>query len=203
MAGSAGTSDVDTAGMAGAGPTVPVTFADSCEELTPCGGDLSGSWEYAAVCVDYDFAEAAQTFCPEATVETSGSLSGSVTFTSTKMTRTGTLILAGTLQLPASCTQGAECATLTVALTALLSSEVDEASCTDATDGCECDLGRTETVDESASYTTAGSTLTTTGEAGTQRTFEYCIEGNTLTYVETTEGGTEVADPGISELNRR
>jgi hypothetical protein len=196
-------SDGGTAGLAGAGSTIPVTFADSCGTLTPCGGDLTGTWEYTAVCVDYDFGEAAQAFCAEATVETSGSLSGTMTFTATTMRRVGELDLDATLHLPASCVQGTQCALVTVALSAMLSAQVDDIDCADATDGCECSLGRTQSVDESATYETTGSTLTTTGEAGAQRTFEYCVEGDTLTYLETTEGGTEIADPGISELTRR
>ncbi|MBX3211244.1 MAG: hypothetical protein KF850_04365 [Labilithrix sp.] len=167
-------------------PMVDVTYG-TCPAFAKCGGDIAGSWKVSGGCVSSDaFAEAKQQ-CPafqESDVVIKAN--GTVVATATNVVRKTTVKLTAKLAIPKACTVVTDCGLIAAGLkTGAVpgAPKFETATCTEAGALCNCDVSGTldETTDDT--YTTADGVVTTTNPT---RTFDYCVDGNKTTYVETT-----------------
>lgn len=157
----------------------------SCGMVQPCGGDIVGTWKFAASCiVDQSVLglDATQ-ICDTATINAENSvISGIATF---KTDMTYSVSLTSTpkfkLTVPNDCLQGAACADLQTAITTDPSSDVQSASCATQGSACVCNVVSKSMSDtETGTYTTSGSTLTSGPTAAQQDDTPYCVQGNQL-----------------------
>jgi hypothetical protein len=164
-----------------------ITFPASCP-LTPCGGNVVGTWDYSGGCVDDPFPMVKQ-FCPTAQVtNATGTIKGSVTFTANQVQRTATATTSATIVLPIECTQGSPCSSFV--------NYLPKGSTCTGSGTCSCSVTVNEQVSDSDSYTVNGNDIVT----GTGSTYNYCVSGNTMKYEEV---GANVKQHGIFELVKR
>ena len=167
---------------------------DDCE-FEACGGDLANTtWDYSEGCL---FVGALMRLCPPASYDVQTSLSGSLVFAVDEVTRNMLATTSGTAMVPEICAMGAACAD--VATSWQLLDYIDDAECEAVDGGCACTIGGSEEQNDTAAYTVVDQTLTVVGPDLT-RTFDFCVSGDTLTYLETTPGA---ASPGVFQLTRR
>ena len=166
--------------------------------VTPCGGDVVGTWQASSSCVDQatlnmEFLEGIMGSCPSASLGNVGlTPSGSVAFTADMMF-TGTLSVSSTIPInfPAACTSGASCAHLTTVLqTALVGSNgVTSVACVGSS-GCTCTMAQTfDSINDTGTWATSGTTLTITGAASGAQASPYCVQGSSLHLLEFDSGG--------------
>jgi hypothetical protein len=168
------------------GPFVAITYG-SCAAFTPCGGDPIGSFTVTGGCVGNGAFAAAKTQCP-GIVESDVVIQarGTVVTDATTIVRDTEVKLAAKLFIPASCVTaaGGSCGTIEAGITFV--GKLDTATCaTDGAGGCNCNVGDTTAEKTTDTYTKTASSITT-GTGATERTFDYCITGNELQYLETT-----------------
>jgi hypothetical protein len=161
-----------------------------CGQVSPCGGDPTGTWNLTTGCVTgvgiKDAESGTSGACPGESVGiTAVSVSGTVTFNS-DMTYTFTALTSqGTysLSVPSSCLNGASCSTVAGSLEE--SGVFESASCSGSS-GCSCTALQTPIVDsESGTYTISGDTLTTVPGTGSTTTLPFCVMGSTLHLLDT------------------
>jgi hypothetical protein len=156
---------------------------DDCS-FSACGGDIVGTWSVSGVCASVpDDADPFMGMCPDAEVDVSVMLAGSITFaddgTFQKNFRSSGTV---TFIVPGSCIP-------TLHGSAVAScSELDKddgdktTACSgDPNDTCTCvQTDNAEKVDtEGGTYSTAGDSLTMTGEVdGVPESMSYCINGD-------------------------
>ncbi len=203
--GGAGSSRGGAPGTEGGAPGSGATggniqIGENCDPLVPCGGDLEGTWEYDGACADWDQIgvdpSQLEALCPAATWESTGTVTGTVTFANGTVRRDATVTTTASITIPDSCIQELgqgllTCPTLAIAIQSYLPGAV----CAQEGTNCLCTTG-TNAADWGAdTYTVSGSTLTL--DSG--RTFDFCTDGTTLRYQET---GSD-PEPGIYDLSQR
>lgn len=214
---SGGGNDGDSPGAAGAGATGQAGSGDGtgdaagyeqvemqvgdCSDVSGCGGDVEGTWEYVSGCLNPDELvnmQALTLVCPAADFDLEVTIGGMLTFTKDEVSRTGGWVADGELTIPESCSLSLDalggCAAVPQTLTTLRS-DVD-AACEPSGSDCVCTIGLSGGDWETTGYTVSGKTLTL--ENG--RTFSVCVEGDGLSYQET---GDDPAEPGSYGLGRR
>jgi hypothetical protein len=183
-------------GAGGAGDT-NISIGEGCDPLEPCEGDIEGTWEYQGACADWEQLgvdpSQLEAMCPEATWESTGSVTGTVTFTDGTVTRDATVTSVTDITVPDSCIQSLgqgllTCPTLGLAIAQYLPGAVCTADGTD----CLCTAETTSADWGASTYTVSGSTLT----LDDGRTFDFCTDGTTLRYQETGDS----PEPGIYDL---
>ncbi|MBE2252283.1 MAG: hypothetical protein IAE78_22305 [Myxococcus sp.] len=197
---------------AGMPPTVPISFATACNATQPCGGALPGLWHYQSVCVEDAIFSQLVTRCGGPTqtqiLDRTGTASGAVFFTATQMARmvTGRVDFKmstvnstcvngfggfGCVQLPTLLSQAGITGTCALAL--------PDGGASSST--CTCELNFRFNDQATDTYTTSGNVISTAGN----RTFDYCVQGQTLTYEETTPTSVMniARDPGVSTLGKQ
>jgi hypothetical protein len=182
----------------------------SCGKVSPCGGDVVGTWKIVDSCEEGSSLSTANSSCPSETGQvTSMSASGTATFNS-DMTYALSLTesFSETLSVPMSCLSmggiTVTCDELTTALGGLLESDGGTTTnCTASGSGCDCNISLSGlTTNDMGTYTVSGNTLTTTSTTspGTTGGGDYCVQGgNTLHLISTQMGaggapGTPAAD---------
>jgi hypothetical protein len=148
----------------------------SCPEtFSACGGDVAGTWTVGAFCVDSDQAlEAARAQCPAATADGFADQSGSYVVNADGTYSENTeFTFDFTVSLPASCLMGLSCAQLQALAPSL-------GDCLEDSGGCACSSKGTESTVDTGTWTINGNSLTLDGADDTQ-TFDYCVDGDTLT----------------------
>ena len=69
------------AGAGGEGGAGGMADGPACDDFMPCGGDVTGDWNFATVCGgDFSAGEMPVDFCPEGTVERSAQPNGRPVF---------------------------------------------------------------------------------------------------------------------------
>jgi len=179
--------DSGTPEDSGPAATVDITYG-TCPTFTKCGGDIVGSWKVTGGCVSSDVFAEAKAQCDglqESDVVIKAS--GTVVATATKVQRTTTLTLSGKVAVPKSCAQGvSNCAFIGAALQSGAipgAPKFDTATCTDGGALCNCTVATTVDEKKDDAYTAADGVVTTTDPT---RTYDYCVDGNKMTYKETT-----------------
>lgn len=151
---------------AGSGLTCDPTFGSTG---STCGGNPAGSWRFAEVCGANVVDLIIQTQCPTATssnvVRTS---TGTLTLTSTgSYTIAADDRVSADLFVPTACAaQTGGCSGLGLAFLQL----GGVGTCTQGTNGCDCQVTFGQTTNESGTYTTSAGVLT----LGSY-TFDYCV----------------------------
>lgn len=184
--GSTGTGS-GTSGSAGAGSGGNGSNG-SCQTVTPCGGDVTGTWKITSTClapVAVDLGDAG--VCPGEMLELSFlDYEGTVTFSAGSFNSTLTTGAVGeTFTEPTSClgqnTAATTCAELSAAL--LQNDAGATGGCSISGSNCVCSGMMMVAAQTSAgTYTTSGTsiTLTTANSSNGPETDGYCVEGNTL-----------------------
>ncbi len=163
---------------------------DSCGKITPCGGDIRGTWRIVGSCSPVAPPVGFKSLCPgQAEENLSVSISGTATFSSNG---TYTIYLSrsvsGTVVVPVSCLEShgitVTCDEISMALGG--ASQEDAAAdsltgaCTSTGSTCGCTLAMPGSGSyEMGKYSVSGSTLSTTSN-GTANRADYCVKGNTL-----------------------
>jgi hypothetical protein len=164
-----------------AAPACGSSAPDSCGRVSPCGGDVVGSWTLGRACPSAAAytAQAAES-CPGSFVSSiSQDVSGSITFNADLSFRLENVsnTLATSNSFPVDCQALTTCGDLDRHEANTLQSI--DTTCT-GTATCDCEstvttFGRTAT----GTYSTAGSALTLILD-GVTTTMGYCVEGNRL-----------------------
>ena len=170
---------------------VNITFG-GCADLTPCGGDPTGTWDYTSVCVEDPFAAVGDA-CGDVTFrDVRGTARGRVVLDGATVTRDATVTIEATAVLGPGCAV-AGCDVVEDAL----AMAVDSASCAPGSmGGCDCDVSQTSTIDNSDTYRVEGNEIVT-GDGGR---YDFCRTGSTLAY---REQGDRPDEPGFYELAAR
>ena len=198
---------------AGMPPEVNISFATTCAASQPCGGALPGLWHYGSVCVEDAIFSRLQQICGGATqtqiLERSGTARGAVFFDATQMARSVSGRVDFTLSTTNSnCVTGfmgfGGCSNLAAlagnaGVMGTCALELPDGGASSST--CTCHLRFPFNDQATDTYTTAGNVITTAGN----RTFEYCVQGTTMTYEETTPTSVMniARDPGVSTLSKQ
>ena len=157
----------------------------TCPSFDACGGALDGTWTYGNVCIDptENSADLLQELCPTASVMYERGGTSTLTFTGSSVSRAGAPLGDSVITFPAVCVEGLGCSFLADAST----------DCTDMGGDCVCRTA--SSIDwGTQSYTTAGGQLS----LGNGRSFDYCVQGDTLTYRET----GDAQEAGTNTLQR-
>jgi hypothetical protein len=194
-------------------PTVPITFAATCTSPAACGGAVPGLWHYQNVCIEDGLLGRAQQLCGGAAqtqiFDKMGTARGAIFFTDTQVARS----IAATIDFSltttnSTCVNGIAGVGGCTNLPSLLANAGITGTCALALpDGgasastCTCTLHLSVNDQVNDTYTVANNTITTGGN----RTFEYCVQGTSMTHKETTPtSATSLRrDPGISTLSKQ
>lgn len=169
--------------------------AGSCPALTPCGGDIVGTWDLSGGCFEVDI-ESAIASCPGAMVtRREGRGRGRVRFESSGAAhRVAESVVETDLFFPAVCAAFFSCTMLEDAMRGV----VDEASCVaDSGSNCECTASLSTTIDDMDTYSTMADEIVG-GFSG--KRWEYCVDGEQLRYRDSSP--TEPREPGTVTLRR-
>lgn len=160
-----------------------------------CGGTVDGDYTLDSVCSDFDWQSELEQACPTVSVSNvSYSGSGTLTLSSGSYTRDATGTVSLSVSVPTECA-ATGCSSVEAALQAEIDENYDsgDATCSDAGTGCDCDVTATASDQASGSYTTSGGVLTTDAD----RTFYYCVEGDTL---QAREFDSDAPESGFTQL---
>lgn len=177
---------------------VPITIGPvgSCAPLTPCGGNIVGTWDTNGACMEVDL-ESVLSQCPGAMVTRRTARGrGRVVFGADGFGHR-VADAEGEIDffIPAICARYYSCGSIQSASAAL----VTEATCTtEATGDCSCVARQITHMDEADFYTTANNEIVSRSSG---KRWAYCVSGTALTYRDTSPTGPR--EPGITELRSR
>lgn len=188
------------AGPLGDPPWVPITVltTGTCPVLTPCGGDVTGTWDVSGACIEVPI-ESALAACPGAMItRREGRGRGRVIFGTSPMIARRIAQSEAVVEMfvPALCaTPLGGCP----GLQTLLQRVNAAATCspTPASD-CNCSAGANFTINDTDTYSTMNNEITS---ASSSKRWAYCIAENTLRYRDTSP--SEPREPGTISLTRR
>jgi len=175
--------DASAADVAAEASSVDINLT-TCPALTPCGGDVTGTWNLSAGCLADPLATA-ESLCPTLVVHSqTATASGSVTFLGGLVTRNYVAHYEMDITVPTLCLVGLTCAQAQTDYQAY----IPNTTCTAVTGGCECTGSIDTTAAEASGYTTANDEiLTASGD-----TYAYCVTGSTMQYHHVSGPTTEV-----------
>jgi hypothetical protein len=167
----------------------------TCDELTPCGGDVVGTWDLEAGCFEDDV-DAAFSRCPGATVTRSGRARGRVVFGADAIgVRVAQSEVVMDIHFPALCASFFSCDELEAAIRPRVTRVDCEGG--EGTD-CTCHARLETTIDQRDRYRTEDNQIVS--ESSGKR-WDYCVQDDTLTYRDADRSASR--EPGIIELERR
>jgi hypothetical protein len=168
---------------------VPILFGQ-CEAFEACGGDLGGSWTYTGACVSRDELLDNDSTCLSASVQLDADVEGSLSFASGEVSRSGSASGTGELFFPTFCGVATGCPQVRELV------DDDQDACLQQNIECVCTfpIGSGEW---DGSYETDGDLLTLSNG----RSFEYCVNGDALSYREVTDEAA--GEPGVYRLTRQ
>jgi hypothetical protein len=188
---------VPESGAAGAGDVVmstePIDLSGlapasvengTCPAFAACGGDVLGSWAYTDACPT----ESEGVQLPGCTVETEYEAGGAaaLSFSEGQVTRGGAPVGDGVVTFPGVCLGPLSCADLTSFIGG-------RGTCSAVVSGCACRTAFSVDWGQQA-YTLSGTQLA----LADGRTFDYCVDGDRLTYRE----AGDATEPGVFTLQR-
>lgn len=188
--------DAGTDGGKASGDTVAVpydTTGNSCKSVEACGGDPKGTWKYAdGTCLQT--IELAKEICPAAVISDitiTGTLEiGAAAKRNSKM--------AAKAKLPRACIdkltgkEGYDCSAVAIGLTLPYKENpqqgdvsglgLTKATCTGGTGDCNCDIFLDDVKNQSYTLQKDGKQI----KFDDGKTFDFCVEGDKLSYIDTT-----------------
>lgn len=192
--GSGGTGGAGGAGTGGAGGRASGTGGSgaSCPGVSPCGGNIVGTWKVTQSCVTAteDFSSAG-VGCTGASAVLDITYGGSLTYNA-DLTFDYSAVTASEVvheHFPSGCSPfGLTCAQL-----AQTATDAGRTGCsTDTQGGCNCDdVMMLTSTNPTGTYAVSGSKLTTSSPNGKPSTSSYCVQGNLLYLIldQTADGG--------------
>jgi hypothetical protein len=175
-------------------PIDVLTDGSLCPAFTPCGGDEVGTWDVTGGCIELDGAMDALSMCPGASLTATGRARGRVTFTGTSARRVAQSEVTAVVFVPTLCaTFAGGCG----AIQDLIAGQIPDIVCVTASDGCDCEGRLVTTIDDTDAYTISGNQI-----VGTTKRWDYCVEGDSMRYVDVTPGSAMSREPGIITLGR-
>ena len=169
-------------GSTGTPPNVNVTLGN-CGMVTPCAGNLVGTWFYTTACNDDPLADFRQ-YCPTLSTTTNNTtLSGRIDFGTTSVTRTVTTNYSSVVNVPASCN--------TLGCSTIQSLFPVGSTCVASGGGCNCTISGNSTFNETGTWTTNNGVITVV-TPNTTRTFNSCVAVSTSTTMLLRENGAAV-----------
>jgi len=176
-------------------------LVNNCGKVQPCGGDVQGTWDITAGCVDQatsaaSFAMAAMgSDCPtETLVSISEDVSGMFVLNADS-TYAVSVVFDGTLNVnvPAACHTGLSCAAFAASVQAQIAAGLvpglTAVSCSGSVD-CSCRESLSVPESESGTWVSSGTTLSLRAADGTTSDLGYCVQGNTVHFMELSTGTT-------------
>jgi hypothetical protein len=162
------------------------TGGASCTQVSPCGGNVVGTWTIQNACViAQSHTGTAVASCPGSSeqvewITETGTVSFNADMTYSDSRQQSVSV---TLMLPQSCTLGS--LTLTCSqLTTILDQNAGDAgtppTCTTAGSGCDCSVEGSSQASHTGTYSINGDTITFMPNGGTPTTATYCVQGNTV-----------------------
>jgi hypothetical protein len=152
----------------------------SCPSVSPCGGNIVGTWKVTQSCVTAtDDLSTTGTGCAGASAVLDFTYSGTLTYKA-DLTFASTIAVSEVVNehFPSGCMPfGVTCQQLGQS-----AMDAGTGSCsTDATGGCTCNATTTlATTTPSGTYSVSGSRLTSTSATGKASTGSYCVQGSVL-----------------------
>jgi hypothetical protein len=170
----------------------------SCGKVQPCGGDLTGVWQYEAYCGALaDLALPAQVCQIQTIVSISSSWSGTLTFGADGSFEDSTArAVTFTLDMPSFCLpDGVDCRGFGETFASTHAFAIDSMSCVPTPSGCRCLQKASVSTDSAGTATTAGTALTLMPSGQRSSTLSYCVQGDELHISE-----TQTPASGVPEL---
>jgi hypothetical protein len=157
----------------------------TCNEFTPCGGDVVGSWEITETCIDPSVTVAIGDCSDTAVDYRSYEVDGEYVFdASGNVTVTFDSRFSYVWDIPRSCFSDYTCTEMETLLNSATSTGTStiefSATCPEAPTVCRCEITGSIAGTNVATYTTSGSTLTIVS-ADSESTQQYCVDGDDLT----------------------
>ncbi|MBX7112893.1 MAG: hypothetical protein K1X64_01070 [Myxococcaceae bacterium] len=184
---------------AGTPPIIPITFAldGGCPNtVAPCGGALSGLYYYTEACAVPP--SQIQQFCSTAQSSWVGTRQGALYFTPDTVGRNVHIQATGHITVPSNCAF-LGCDTIQTALSFVFPGSTCGSSAS-IDGGCDCVASIDAGAIDSAPYTAQGTTFTSSPGSNAERSYPYCVNGNTLTYE---DNASNSFDPGAFTLTKQ
>lgn len=174
----------------------------ACGQVTPCGGDVVGSWSIVSSCLSPTgmfaadqqrffaqfCADTANSSSPVSDDQTSASWTGAWSFSSTM---SYTVSILATVHESFTCNDGETCATLDSEIKAAQASypTIQSASCAAGSGSgsgiCNCTVVWASQNDESGTYVNQGTALSLAATGLPTAQIGYCVAGNTMHWIPT------------------
>jgi hypothetical protein len=155
----------------------------NCQQLTPCGGDVVGTWAFASGCVDDPLAQS-KTLCPTLQVNSeTASASGTVTFTANLVTRSYQTNYAMDIVVPTACLFNQSCAQIQTAFRPY----IPNSTCQAVSTGCGCTGSVSSAATQESPYTLANDEIVTAADH-----YAYCVTGSDMQYRHVAGPTTEI-----------
>jgi hypothetical protein len=154
----------------------------SCEQVSACGGDITGNWKIVDFCPDTSAVpEAITQICESAKLEyDEPSISGTIAYKTDKTyTQTASASGTGYLVLDQACLkQGTVTLTCKQIEDAINDKSKSKVACSAAGSGCRCGLGINQKADDEGTFAVAGQNLSVTPKGGTKTDSAICVKAD-------------------------
>jgi hypothetical protein len=194
-------------GSSGSGPVlIPATTCNGT--FTACGGDPTGTWDIASICVEGDLtaaynAEMSADYpaCGSTFISANVAGAGSVTYGAGNFSFNATMQAAMSLAYTPDCVSAASGGATSSASTcgqtaATLDNEPETAAtCSYTGTNCNCSMTITHANTDSGLYTVSDSTIAESGGS----TYTFCVNGNTMIQREQISGNAY----GVTTMKKR
>jgi hypothetical protein len=154
----------------------------SCGKVEPCGGNPVGAWKVSGSCVNSaalmsTFTDSLGDSCTGATISNASVAASGTLSLNADMTYTinGDQMVKFTVNVPASCLNGATCADLATQL----QNDFPNATCTGSS-SCACALSDDSPQIDSGTYTVSGTQIVSESSSQGESSQSFCVQGNTL-----------------------
>lgn len=193
----------DSGGSDDTGPVTTCTRGSGstrCRDnwASPCGGDPIGSWTLATACLARDVGILG--ICTPGTITDNSTVSGSLTFDGSLLTREVKFNISLDLHIPPACTGDGTvaCSTLPSGMTPRVAAIGGEIVCSDdGSRGCDCTLTAQVSDVSIKSYVIDGSEVVTDPGLSSERRWAYCVADGVLT---ARESGGDVAEEDVVQV---
>ena len=154
----------------------------SCEQVSACGGDITGSWKITGFCPDTSAVpEAITQICETAKLEyDEPSIAGTIAYKADKTyTQTASASGTGYLVLDQACLkQGTVTLTCKQIEDAINDKSKSKVQCSAAGSGCRCGLGINQKADDQGTWALAGQSLSVTPMGGSKIDSPVCVKSD-------------------------
>ncbi len=189
-------SDASSQGDSSLGAPAPVSvnIQASCPTINACGGDPTGTWDYASGCAEVNLDQVKQACSGASVTNVAATVAGRVTFGAGSVSRSYDLQYSATVNVPSTCAQPAGGCSV---IQGVIAPSFDTATCADdGSGGCKCDVTGHDQGAGATTYTVQGTDIVT----GDGNSYAFCVQGGTMSYRHTNGSSPEA---GSFQLTKR